>query len=109
MNITHPLEEGNDGPSIDASVNKSSNMYNKKEGGDQIDSLEDSDDSKGSCEVTKGQSKEIETQVNYTVGQIITIIGFMIVSKYKITRLFGQTPLVVIQMLLNLSQVSTSY
>ncbi|CAA3014157.1 Hypothetical predicted protein [Olea europaea subsp. europaea] len=64
LNITHPLEEGNDGPSIDASVNKSSNMYNKKEGGDQIDSLEDSDDSKGSCEVTKGQSKEIETQVN---------------------------------------------
>ncbi|KAL2523301.1 titin [Forsythia ovata] len=66
LNVTHPLEEGkdNDGPSIDAPVNNSNNICSK-EGGDQINNIEeDQDDSEASREVTEDQSKETESQVN---------------------------------------------
>ncbi|CAI9758572.1 unnamed protein product [Fraxinus pennsylvanica] len=65
LNVIHPLEEGkdNDGPLIDAPVNNSNNICSK-EGGDQINSLEDPDDSEASHEVTEDQIKETETQVD---------------------------------------------
>ncbi|CAA3014155.1 Hypothetical predicted protein [Olea europaea subsp. europaea] len=66
LKITHPLEDGkdNDGPSMDAPVNNSSNICSKGGGVDQIKSLEDPDDSEASREVKEDQIKEKETQVN---------------------------------------------
>ncbi|KAL2500093.1 Uncharacterized protein Adt_25643 [Abeliophyllum distichum] len=64
LNVTHPLEEGKhiDGPSIDAPVNNSNNICSK-EGGDQINNIEDQDDSEASCEVTEDHNKETESQM----------------------------------------------